>query len=505
MSSPASRPDFCPGTVLLQHDDGDLETGWAWGGLGYGPPDWGAWAECYDADFVCGVEFLFSVDVQWLETTMDAFVWEDDGQPPPGTTREPSSASWPASIPVRSPPGLRSPCTGSRFVARPADPTHQVLGRLGVHCGLVHRRGHQRAGGVPERRFHPASGRDRGGTSRMRSLDTPRHWAFANTPGWATAHRRRRRRPSGRATPRDERAFSGANERAGGAATRFARHRGACLGAWSGRDRIVGVERGRGCSGVRDGSHHREVSRRRATGSVRGRPRPPDGAPRSASSDPSRSTIESRESRCDSGRGSPAHDPRGGVRRRVVIVLGKQLAGVVPFPASERHEPRARRRNRDRTRRSSRCGWRHRRRSRRPSSTTSSAAPIPCTGRPAGTRRSSRRSRPAGNRVTAGARARLRRARERDPPDGHGDDGHHRDDPSSSPTGDRQLKRRVPFLGDARELWRHSRLACRWPCSQPVAAPPRRRTHGRRSPSRHPQGSTSRSFAVTSAAPARLK
>jgi hypothetical protein len=75
--------DFCAGAVLQQNDDGIFENAYAWGSSGVQPPDYGAWAECYDAEFVCGVEFAFTTIGYGAGQTMDVYVWEDDGAPPP--------------------------------------------------------------------------------------------------------------------------------------------------------------------------------------------------------------------------------------------------------------------------------------------------------------------------------------------------------------------------------------------------------------------------------------
>jgi hypothetical protein len=79
--------EFCPGAVLIQNDDGDFENGYAWTFAGVVPPDYGSWAECYDSDFVCGIQFLFTRNPNDpTGQTMDVYVWESvaDGSPPPG-------------------------------------------------------------------------------------------------------------------------------------------------------------------------------------------------------------------------------------------------------------------------------------------------------------------------------------------------------------------------------------------------------------------------------------
>jgi hypothetical protein len=77
---------FCPATPLRRHDDGTFENGYAWRFAGVVPPDYGAWAECYEADFVCGVELILTQTGYYVGQTMDVYVWEweAEGNPPPG-------------------------------------------------------------------------------------------------------------------------------------------------------------------------------------------------------------------------------------------------------------------------------------------------------------------------------------------------------------------------------------------------------------------------------------
>jgi hypothetical protein len=75
--------DFCPGTELLENGDGSYECAYAWQLPGVQPPDYGSWAECYDSEFVCGIQFLFVQLGYYDGETMDVYVWEDDGMPPP--------------------------------------------------------------------------------------------------------------------------------------------------------------------------------------------------------------------------------------------------------------------------------------------------------------------------------------------------------------------------------------------------------------------------------------
>lgn len=85
---PFQDEEICPGTTLLQNDDGSIEYAYAWRFAGVVPPEYGSWAECYDSEFVCGIHFLFtrgSGDPPGQET-MDVYVWEAvaEGNPPPG-------------------------------------------------------------------------------------------------------------------------------------------------------------------------------------------------------------------------------------------------------------------------------------------------------------------------------------------------------------------------------------------------------------------------------------
>lgn len=80
----ASDGETCPGAQLLANDDGSMENGYAWGGInGVQPPDYGSWAECYQASYVCGVQFLFSTIPGYFQgQDMDVYVWSDDGGKP---------------------------------------------------------------------------------------------------------------------------------------------------------------------------------------------------------------------------------------------------------------------------------------------------------------------------------------------------------------------------------------------------------------------------------------
>jgi hypothetical protein len=78
--------EFCTGATLLRNDDDHFENGYCWRFGGVVPPDYGSWAECYESDFVCGVQLLFTQIGDYQSETMDVYVWESvaDGNPPPG-------------------------------------------------------------------------------------------------------------------------------------------------------------------------------------------------------------------------------------------------------------------------------------------------------------------------------------------------------------------------------------------------------------------------------------
>ncbi|MBD3335037.1 MAG: hypothetical protein GF355_05935 [Candidatus Eisenbacteria bacterium] len=78
--------DFCPGALLIQNDDGSFENGYAWRTFGVAPPDYGSWAECYEAEYVCGIELMLTQVGYFFDQEMDVYVWDAmlDGDPPPG-------------------------------------------------------------------------------------------------------------------------------------------------------------------------------------------------------------------------------------------------------------------------------------------------------------------------------------------------------------------------------------------------------------------------------------
>lgn len=83
---PGGDGGICPGTNFLQQDDGSMENAYTWTFGGVSSPDYGAWAECYDSDFVCGIQILLTRTGYYIGQTMDVYVWESDadGNPPPG-------------------------------------------------------------------------------------------------------------------------------------------------------------------------------------------------------------------------------------------------------------------------------------------------------------------------------------------------------------------------------------------------------------------------------------
>ncbi|MBD3335609.1 MAG: hypothetical protein GF355_08835 [Candidatus Eisenbacteria bacterium] len=70
----------------MRNDDGSFENAYAWSGGGVIPPEYGAFAECYTGDFVCGVQFGFTQIGYYENYTMDVYVWDSnvEGNPPPG-------------------------------------------------------------------------------------------------------------------------------------------------------------------------------------------------------------------------------------------------------------------------------------------------------------------------------------------------------------------------------------------------------------------------------------
>jgi len=86
---PAPSADIaCPGSALLSWDDGAYENAIAWTleGVVGGNSYYGAWAERFESDFVCGLQFLFTQVGLYSGQTMDVFLWDaiTDPEPIPG-------------------------------------------------------------------------------------------------------------------------------------------------------------------------------------------------------------------------------------------------------------------------------------------------------------------------------------------------------------------------------------------------------------------------------------
>jgi len=77
---------YCPATNLRRNDGNSFENNYLWDGDGVSPPDYGSWAESFNADFVCAVQFSFTQIGNHTDQTMDVYVWESGalGNPPPG-------------------------------------------------------------------------------------------------------------------------------------------------------------------------------------------------------------------------------------------------------------------------------------------------------------------------------------------------------------------------------------------------------------------------------------
>lgn len=84
----APTPDDCPGDLVCNWN-GTVENGYAWSFAGSVPPDYGAWAECYAAAFICEAHFYFTQTGYYTGQSCDVYVWDDtgigsDGNPAPG-------------------------------------------------------------------------------------------------------------------------------------------------------------------------------------------------------------------------------------------------------------------------------------------------------------------------------------------------------------------------------------------------------------------------------------
>lgn len=78
--------EVCPFASPQGNDDGSFENAYAMSHFGVLAPDYGAWAECFEGDFVCGVQLLLTQVGDHNAQTMDVYVWESEraGNPAPG-------------------------------------------------------------------------------------------------------------------------------------------------------------------------------------------------------------------------------------------------------------------------------------------------------------------------------------------------------------------------------------------------------------------------------------
>lgn len=82
INGPPSTDGDCE--VFCHHDD-SLEGGFCWQFGGAAPPDYGAWAECYEgAVWIREIHLYFTQTGYYTGQTMDVYIWEDDGTGLPG-------------------------------------------------------------------------------------------------------------------------------------------------------------------------------------------------------------------------------------------------------------------------------------------------------------------------------------------------------------------------------------------------------------------------------------
>lgn len=77
---PSQDSDPCPPSTLYLNFDGSAENGYCWQYGGIVPPNYGAFAECYDAgvNSVCGIQLLLT-GIGYPCNVFDAYVWDDGG------------------------------------------------------------------------------------------------------------------------------------------------------------------------------------------------------------------------------------------------------------------------------------------------------------------------------------------------------------------------------------------------------------------------------------------
>jgi hypothetical protein len=68
---------------LTSHDDGNFENAVVWIGSGVVQDGaYGSWAQAFDADTVCGIQFVLTQVGDYAGQTMDVYLWEAVGIPP---------------------------------------------------------------------------------------------------------------------------------------------------------------------------------------------------------------------------------------------------------------------------------------------------------------------------------------------------------------------------------------------------------------------------------------
>lgn len=73
-----------PGEILTNHD-GSAEGAYAWVSEGVAPPEYGAFAECFEGTYeLCAVEVFLAQVGNQADQTMDVFLWEDSSLDRPG-------------------------------------------------------------------------------------------------------------------------------------------------------------------------------------------------------------------------------------------------------------------------------------------------------------------------------------------------------------------------------------------------------------------------------------
>jgi hypothetical protein len=65
----------CPGDLVCNWD-GTVENGYCWQFGGSVPPDYGAFADCYPAAFICEGHFYFTQTGYYIGQTVDIYVWD---------------------------------------------------------------------------------------------------------------------------------------------------------------------------------------------------------------------------------------------------------------------------------------------------------------------------------------------------------------------------------------------------------------------------------------------